>query len=144
MKNITTEAFILKTKDLKKAREEIYNENTKKFLDSFVDIKSLDDLISLYTKHPEYKIFENLPVWTLRVYKIPEPTRKVLRKFGHTEDEINSFENLENQKRKELRENSEALKKIIGYSTAESLGSGEELIYWLKKNGIKNYRYEQF
>lgn len=142
MKNITTEAFILKTEDLKKAKEEIYNEDTKDFLDSFVDIKSLDDLIGLYIKHPGYKIFENLPVWTLRAYKIPESTRKVLRRFGHTEDEINSFENLENQKRKELRENSEALKKIIGYSTTESLGSGEELVKWLKKNGIQGYRHE--
>lgn len=142
MKNITTEAFILRTEDLKKAKKEIYNEDTKDFLDSFVDIKSLDDLIGLYIKHPGYKIFENFPVWTLRVYKILEPTRKVLRMFGHTEDEIDSFENLENQKRKELRENSEDFKKIIGYSTAEFLGSGEELVKWLKKNGIQDYRYE--
>lgn len=86
--NSSTEVFILKTKDLEDARKEIYNENTKRYLDQFVDIGSIEDLKNLYLVHPSYYIFDDLPVWLLREYKIAPQTRKILSMFGHTEDEI--------------------------------------------------------
>ena len=61
--NSSSEVFILKTKDLEEAKKDIYNEDTKKYLDRFIDIKSIEDLIKLYEKHPGYKIFKFLPMW---------------------------------------------------------------------------------
>lgn len=145
--NSSTEVFILKTKDLEDARKEIYNENTKRYLDQFVDINSIEDIKNLYLVHPSYYIFDDLPVWMLREYKIAPQTRKLLSMFGHTEDEIRSFEDKENIKRKKLIEDTKAFNKVIGFSTAEFYdhdfwGSGNELIKWLKKNERKDYRYE--
>lgn len=146
--NSSTEVFILKTEDLRKAKEEIYNDKTKYFLDQFIDIGSIEDFKKLYVEHWGYYIFDDLPVWLLREYKIAPQTRKVLSMFGHTPEEIKSFEDRENDKRKKLIEETKAFDNIIGYSTAEFYdhdfwGSGNELVEWLKKNGIKDYRYER-
>lgn len=147
MKIKSIEVFILKTEDLKEAKKEIYNEDTKYFLDQFVDIESIGDLKNLYVEHPDYHIFDDLPVWLLREYKIAPQTVKVLEMFGHTPEEIKSFEDRENNKRKKLIEETKAFNKVIGYSTAEFYdhdfwGPDNELIGWLKKNGIQSYRYE--
>ena len=145
--NSSTEVFILKTEDLKKAKEEIYNDKTKYFLDQFVDIGSIEDLKNLYTEHHHYYIFDDLPVWLLCEYKIAPQTKKVLSMFGHTPEEIKSFEDRENDKRKKLIDETKAFNSVIGYSTTEFYdhdfwGSGNELVKWLKKNGIQDYKYE--
>lgn len=145
--NSSTEVFILKTEDLGEAKKEIYNDKTKYFLDQFVDIGSIEDLKTVYQRNPNYYIFDDLPVWLLRKYEIAPQTKKILSMFGHTEEEIKSFEDRENDKRKKLIDETKAFNSIIGYSTAEFYdhdfwGSGNELIGWLKKNGIQDYRYE--
>ena len=145
--NSSTEVFILKTEDLKKAKKEIYNDKTKYFLDQFIDIGSIKDLKNLYVEHFGYQIFDDLPVWLLREYKIAPQTKRVLSMFGHTPEEIKSFEDRENDKRKKLIEETKAFNSVIGYSTAEFYdhnfwGSGNELVKWLKENGIQDYRYE--
>lgn len=145
--NSSTEVFILKTEDLKEAKKEIYNKDTKYFLDQFIDIGSLEDLKNLYNKYHGYYIFDDLPVWMLREYKIAPQTRKILSMFGHTPEEIKSFEDRENNKRKKLIEETKTFNKVIGYSTAEFYdhdfwGPDNELVGWLKKNGIQDYRYE--
>lgn len=145
--NSSTEVFILKTEDLKEAKKEIYNDKTKYFLDQFIDIGSIEDLKKFYVEHFGYYIFDDLPIWLLREYKIAPQTRKVLSMFGHTPEEIKSFEDRENNKREKLIEETKAFNSVIGYSTAEFYdhdfwGPDNELVKWLKKNGIQDYRYE--
>lgn len=145
--NSSTEVFILRTEDLKKAKEEIYNDKTKYFLDQFIDIGSIEDLKNLYVEHFGYQVFDDLPVWLLCEYKIAPQTKRVLSMFGHTPEEIKSFEDRENNKRKKLIEETKAFNSVIGYSTAEFYdhdfwGSENELVKWLKKNGVQDYRYE--
>ena len=52
--NSSTEVFILKTKDLEDAKKEIYTEDTKKYLDQFVNINSIEDIKNLYLVHTSY------------------------------------------------------------------------------------------
>lgn len=146
--NSSSEVFILKTKDLEEAKKDIYNDETKIYLDRFVDIKSIEDLLKLYEEYPGYQIFKYLPMWIFRKYEISEYDKTLLKKFGHTDKEIKSFEDRENQKRKNLQSDAKILNEVIGYSTAEIYdfgfwGSKNELVAWLKEHNKTGYRYER-
>lgn len=144
MEQVKREIFILRTKDLEKAMEEIYSDTNREFLENFHSIQSIEDLKKLYNEHPEFYIFRGLPVWTLRDYNISGNTEKILLTFGQR---LNTLEDKENKKRKKLREQIPEFKNLIGFSTAEFSdkfwGPNNELWKWLEKNGNKPYCYYQ-
>lgn len=145
MDTVRKEVFILKTEDLNRAMEDIYSDTTRYFLENFYSIQSIEDLRKLYKEHPDFYIFCDLPVWMLREYEVSGNTEKILIMFGQ---KLESLEEKENKKRKNLSNQTQGFKDLIGFSTAEFSekfwGPHNELLDWLEKNGSESYKFFQF
>ena len=150
--NSSTEVFTVKIEDLELAKSipEIYNkmfiktrynEGSTNILDRFMCFKSIEDIQEIYIANRNLDVFRDLGFAALYLYpfSLSRNTEKVLKDFGHTEEEINEYIAKKDKERIEKRNNSSAISSLIGKATLEFydhdwLGHDTKFEKWLKEN----------
>jgi len=145
--NSSTEVFIMKASDFEKVMYKNPGLLSRKDFQTFTIIKTIDDLITVFREYPYLDLFSDLPEKSKRnlyEYKISGEAVYALKHFGHTDEEIKSYEDEVNKKREELRDADVNIQNLLDVAYGawydHSWGDLDKLMKYLDRNKIQ-YKY---
>ncbi len=138
--NSSTEVFIMKLSDYNEMKAEIGELEPK--ISKFNIFETINDVLD-YSERYSRPDFGLIP----GKYELSDRTRKILKDFGHSEEEIDNYINKKQKEKRELLKGNEKYKNLVGTAALASdhcggLGRNSLVDKWMEEHGKTYIRRE--